>query len=160
MTPPQSALMPSRSAPTAARIRLWPVRAESAWRLPSGSTKWTAIVAGALTGASEAAEVFARLPCDGVLGRGVPLDLRALDAAEPVDDLRRECSHQRFVGDERVERFAEARRQRLAGARVRSVDGPRRDELALDAVEAGMDLSREVQIRIGHRLAHPVLDPR
>src|SRR5215211_7593371 len=108
MTPPQSALMPSMSAATAARIRLWPVGAASTWRLPSGSTKWTAIVAGALTIGSEAAEVFARLPRFAVFGGRMALDLRALDADEPVDHLRRERTDELGVRRQRVERFAEA----------------------------------------------------
>src|SRR5690348_12470351 len=134
--------MPSMPAATAARIRLVPIGATSAWPLPSGSTSWTVTVVGASAIRSETAEVLARLPRRGVVGGGMARDLGALDAREPVGDLRRERAHQHVVARERVERLAEVRRQRLAAFCVRRAGRGRRHELALDAVEPGVNLRR------------------
>src|SRR6478736_5398859 len=98
--------MPSRPAATAARIRLCAIGAASVWRVPFASSRCTVIVVTAARRVSEAAEVFARLPGVGVGGGAVALELEALDADKPVDDLRRERAHELGVGSERIERRA------------------------------------------------------
>src|SRR5438552_19079314 len=97
---------------------------------------------------SETAEVLARLPGVAIVGAGVALEFEALDTDEPVDDLRRERANELGVGGERVERRAEAGRQGVAASRVGRADRRRRGEPALDAVEAGVDLRRDVEVRV------------
>src|SRR4051812_22310280 len=99
MRPPQSALMPSTPASTAARIKLWPSLPARSWIRPSGSTRWIGIVgdATALAGL-EATEVLARLPRILVLGLVMAGELGALQLRQPGHDRRAEGGDEPLVG--------------------------------------------------------------
>src|SRR5262249_12996849 len=102
-------------------------------------------------------EIFPLLPLGDL--RLVASDLRILDAQVVIDKAAAEAIGETIVVAQRPQRLLEALRQlqrlRLVGRICRGT----RVEHALHAVEAGEDLRGHVEIRIGRRLADPVLEP-
>src|SRR5690349_7926532 len=120
------------------------------------------------TRCSKKIEVLILLPLRGLLPRGARLvepaevarELVALDLHVVGDEHLAELTAKEWARFERVERPAEARRQRRPFGAVRVIVARRRFERALDAVQPGDDLRGDVEIRIRGRLAKAVFQSR
>src|SRR4051812_15949597 len=109
---------------------------------------------------SDAAEVFAALPVILVLGVGVALDFSLFDVDEVVNESVAESRHQSRVGFQGLQCLAQAGGDFLGAAAIRRVGGRRSLEAARDAVQPGVNLRGQVEIRVGSGLAQSVFDAR
>src|SRR6185503_7700239 len=87
-------------------------------------------------------------------------DLGFLDGAVVVYERLAEGLAQSFVFAQAVQRFGQRARQDLGLGLVGRVGRRRQRQLARDAVQPGVDLGGEIEVRVGRRLAGAIFQPR
>src|SRR5438552_8665961 len=121
------------------------------FRLPMAGKRGLSLI-------SEQIEVLAVLPVAHVEVEAG--DLGFLDRAVVVDELLTKAAFEASIVSQGDERFAQGAGEKIRFRLVGRVGAGRQCELAIDAVEARVDLRSEVEIRVRRRLADAVLEAR